>query len=58
MWKLHDIAEDTICLFNETLLPVEWICDILGIWEPVPEKQTAQIALRTMSVAGLIVQHA
>ena len=58
MCKLHDIAEDTICLFNETLLPIEWTYDILGIWEPVLEEQTVRTALRTMAVTGPIVQHA
>lgn len=56
MWKLHDIAEDTIWLFDETLLLIEWMYDILGIWEPVLEMQTVHIALRTMSITGLIVQ--
>lgn len=58
MCKLHDIAEDTICLFSGTLLPIEWMYDILGIWELVLEKQTVQIAPRTTSITGLIVQHA
>lgn len=56
--KLCDVAEDVICVFNETLLPVERLYDILGIQEPVLEKQTVQIALRTMPVTALIVQRA
>lgn len=56
MWKLHDIAEDATCLFDETLLLMEWMYDILGIWEPVLEMQTVHTALRTMSITGLIVQ--
>lgn len=56
--KSYDVAEDTICLFNATLLPVEQLYDILGIWEPILEKQTVQIALRTMSGTLLIVWRA
>lgn len=42
----------------ETLFPIEWLYDILGTEEQVLEEQAVQIAPRTMSVTGLIVQHA